>query len=153
MDNRITDKITQGMYVLTTNNSGCIIDTVSQVSMSDEPLISIAVNKNNYTNEMITKNRKFAISILSENIEDNVKNIDKEKPTGSCTVSHGSNGSVITISAKDNIGIALYGYNDKKYNTNKLTFNGFFQQGLTINVSFYDFAGNYGTASCVAPAR
>ena len=65
MDNRITDKITQGMYVLTTNNSGCIIDTVSQVSMSDEPLISIAVNKNNYTNEMITKNRKFAISILS----------------------------------------------------------------------------------------
>lgn len=72
MDNRITDKITQGMYVLTTNNSGCIIDTVSQVSMSDEPLISIAVNKNNYTNEMIMKNRKFAISILSENIDGRV---------------------------------------------------------------------------------
>ena len=72
MNNKITDKITQGMYVLTTNNSGCIIDTVSQVSMGDMPLISIAVNKNNYTNKMINENKKFALSILSENVDGDV---------------------------------------------------------------------------------
>ena len=115
------------------------------------------VSQSNYTFK-VSSNGSYSFQVyndvgLAKKYTYNVKNIDKEKPTGSCTVSHGSNGSVITISAKDNIGIALYGYNDKKYNTNKLTFNGFFQQGLTINVSFYDFAGNYGTASCVAPAR
>lgn len=72
MNSEITNKITQGIYVLTTNNSGCIVDAVSQVSMGDTPLISVAVNKNNYTNKMINENRKFAISILSESVNGNV---------------------------------------------------------------------------------
>lgn len=28
---KITNKISQGMYVLTTNNGGCIVDSVSQM--------------------------------------------------------------------------------------------------------------------------
>lgn len=64
----ITRKITQGMYVLTTKNGGCIVDAVSQVSGGDNPLISVAVMKRNYTNELLKANNKFAISILGNNV-------------------------------------------------------------------------------------
>ena len=36
------------MYVLTTKNGGCIVDSVSQISMGDNPLIAVAVMKKNY---------------------------------------------------------------------------------------------------------
>lgn len=65
----ITWKITQGMYVLTTNNGGCIVDAVSQISGGDNPLISVAVMKSNYTNELMKKNTKFAISVLGKNVD------------------------------------------------------------------------------------
>ena len=64
----ITRKITQGMYVLTTKNGGCIVDAVSQVSGGNNPLISVAVMKRNYTNELLKTNNKFAISILGSNV-------------------------------------------------------------------------------------
>lgn len=64
----ITRKITQGMYVLTTKNGGCIVDAVSQVSGGNNPLISVAVMKRNYTNELLNANDKFAISILGNNV-------------------------------------------------------------------------------------
>lgn len=64
----ITRKITQGMYVLTTKNGGCIVDAVSQVSGGNNPLISVAVMKRNYTNELLKANNKFAISILGSNV-------------------------------------------------------------------------------------
>ena len=57
---KITRKITQGMYVLTTKDGGCIVDAVSQISAGDYPLISVAVMKTNYTNSLLKKNRKFA---------------------------------------------------------------------------------------------
>lgn len=61
---KITRKITQGMYVLTTNGGGCMVDAVSQVSAGDNPLIAVAVMKNNYTNELMHKNSTFALSVL-----------------------------------------------------------------------------------------
>lgn len=61
---KITRKITQGMYVLTTNGGGCIVDAVSQISAGDNPLISVAVMKTNYTNERMKKNNKFALSVI-----------------------------------------------------------------------------------------
>ena len=64
----VTWKITQGMYVLTTENGGCVVDAVSQVSAGDNPLISVAVMKKNYTNELLKNNTKFAISILSSDV-------------------------------------------------------------------------------------
>lgn len=64
----ITTKITQGMYVLTTNNGGCIVDAVSQVSSSDNPLIAVSVMKRNYTNILLKENDKFALSVLSKNV-------------------------------------------------------------------------------------
>ena len=56
----ITRKISQGMYVLTTTNGGCIVDAVSQISAGDNPLIAVSVMKKNYTNEMMKANEKFA---------------------------------------------------------------------------------------------
>ncbi len=65
----ITRKITQGMYVLTTNGGGCIVDSVSQISMGENPLISVAVMKKNNTNKLLKKNNKFALSVLGMNVD------------------------------------------------------------------------------------
>ena len=65
---KITRKISQGMYVLTTRDGGCIVDAVSQISMGDNPLVSVAVMKSNYTNELMKNNDKFALSVLGMNV-------------------------------------------------------------------------------------
>lgn len=65
---KITRKITQGMYVLTTNEGGCIVDAVSQVSAGENPLISVAVMKKNHTNTLLKKNKKFALSVLGKEV-------------------------------------------------------------------------------------
>ena len=69
MDNRALFKIGYGLYVLTANengkDNGCIINTVMQVT-SDPCQIGIAVNKMNYTNQMIQRTKKFNVSVLSE---------------------------------------------------------------------------------------
>ena len=69
---KITRNISAGMYVLSTYGAGCMVDTVMQISAGDPVLISVAVNKNNYTNEMIKKNKKFAISILDMDVDANI---------------------------------------------------------------------------------
>lgn len=66
---KITRKISQGMYVLTTVGGGCVVDALSQVSAGDEPLIAVAVMKGNYTNELIKKSNKFAVSVLGMNVD------------------------------------------------------------------------------------
>ena len=62
--------ISYGMYVVSTKyndqKAGCIVNTVTQVT-SENPIITVNINKNNYTNEMITNSKKLVISILSEN--------------------------------------------------------------------------------------
>jgi flavin reductase (DIM6/NTAB) family NADH-FMN oxidoreductase RutF/rubredoxin len=68
MNNKnILKKITQGVYVITTTNGGCIVDAVSQVGGGEYPLISVSINKNNYTNELVKTNKKFVLSIIPEN--------------------------------------------------------------------------------------
>lgn len=69
---KITRKITQGMYVLTTIGGGCIVDSVSQVSAGDNPYIAVAVNKNNYTCELLSKNKTFALSVLGMNVNPDI---------------------------------------------------------------------------------
>lgn len=64
----ITRKIIQGMYVLTTKDGGCIVDAISQISSEEKPLISVAVMKTNYTNQLLKNNDKFAISVLSKEV-------------------------------------------------------------------------------------
>ena len=70
MDTNALFNIGYGLYILTANegekDNGCIINTAIQVT-SDPLQIAIAVNKKNYTNEMIQRTRKFNISVLTEN--------------------------------------------------------------------------------------
>ena len=69
MDTNALFKIGYGLYVLTARendkDNGCIINTVMQVT-SDPCMIAVAVNKKNYTNEMISRTRKFNVSTLTE---------------------------------------------------------------------------------------
>lgn len=71
MDKSILRDITYGMYIVSTKDSGCIINTLTQIT-SDNPIITISLNKNNYTNTKIKENKKFIVSILSEDINPNI---------------------------------------------------------------------------------
>ena len=69
MDKKAMYQLTYGLFVLTAQlngkDSGCIINTAGQVT-STPNRISIAVNKDNFTHDMIMKSGRFNISILSE---------------------------------------------------------------------------------------
>ena len=71
MDKNIFRDVSYGMYVVTTQNAGCIINTMTQIT-SENPIISISLNKNNYTNEQIKNENKFAVSIISEKTNPNL---------------------------------------------------------------------------------
>ena len=69
MDKTIFRDISYGMYIVTTKdknnkNVGCVINTLTQIT-SNNPIISISLNKDNYTNKAIKDSKLFAISILS----------------------------------------------------------------------------------------
>lgn len=85
MDKKIFRDISYGMYIVSSKTSGCIINTLTQIT-SENPIISISLNKENYTNEIIKKENTFIVSIISEDIDRNIistfgfqssKNIDK----------------------------------------------------------------------------
>lgn len=65
---KITRKISQGVYVLTTKGGGCIVDAVSQISAGENPLIAVSVMKTNYTHELLKNNKKFSLSVLSKDV-------------------------------------------------------------------------------------
>lgn len=64
-------RITGGLFLLTTEfngiKNGCIINNCMEVS-TNPSCISISVMKNSYTNELIEKSKKFAISILNKDV-------------------------------------------------------------------------------------
>lgn len=69
-NSKITRKITQGMYILTTPGGGCVVDAVARVGGSgDSCLIAVAVAKNNKSNELLQQNQKFALSVLGEHAD------------------------------------------------------------------------------------
>lgn len=66
MDKKLFRDISYGVYIVTsTNNTGCVINTLTQIT-STNPVVSISLNKDNYTNQEIKKSRVFSVSILSE---------------------------------------------------------------------------------------
>lgn len=62
-------KIPYGLYVLTARegekDNGCIINTAAQVTSSPNR-ITVAVNKDNYTHDMIKNTGVFNVSVLTE---------------------------------------------------------------------------------------
>ena len=71
IDNTAMFKLSYGLYVLTARDgdkdNGCIINTAVQLTDSPKRL-NIAVNKANYTEEMIRKTGAFNLSVLTENV-------------------------------------------------------------------------------------
>lgn len=62
--NNVLRSVSYGVYIVSANNSGCVINTLTQVNSKD-PLVSISINKDNNTNKAIKECNKFAVSILS----------------------------------------------------------------------------------------
>lgn len=69
MDNSALFKLSYGLFVLTAKqggkDNGCIINTAMQVT-SNPNRIQIAVNKQNYTHDMIAATGEFNVSVLSQ---------------------------------------------------------------------------------------
>ena len=69
MDMKAMYKLSYGLVVLTAKrgdkDNGCITNTAIQVT-SEPNRISIAVNKANYTHDMVLETGKFNVSIISE---------------------------------------------------------------------------------------
>lgn len=69
MDRKVMYQLSYGLFVLTSaasgRESGCIINTAGQVT-SEPNRISIAVNKSNFTHDLVKESGKFNLSILSE---------------------------------------------------------------------------------------
>ncbi len=62
----------QEVYTLTTDGKGCIVDVGSQISSSEQPLIAVSVMKISYTNVLLKMNNRFAISVISKNVDSNI---------------------------------------------------------------------------------
>lgn len=70
MDDKAMYKLTYGLFILTARengkDNGCIVNTVSQVTTNPNRVI-VAVNKQNYTHDMIVRTGEFNVSVLTEN--------------------------------------------------------------------------------------
>lgn len=75
MDTKILRNISYGVYLVSSNSegidAGCVINTLTQVT-SEGPLVSISLNKENYTSEIIKKSHKFIVAIINEKINPNI---------------------------------------------------------------------------------
>lgn len=71
MDQQAFFKIGYGLYVLTTNDgkkdNGMINNTFMQITVDPSEVV-VAVNKANYSHEVLVKTRKFNLSVLSEDV-------------------------------------------------------------------------------------
>ena len=69
MDNKVMYSLSYGLFVLSARqgdkDNGCITNTAIQVT-TDPNRIVIAVNKSNYTHDMVKETGRFTVSILSE---------------------------------------------------------------------------------------
>lgn len=69
MDKKAMNKLSYGLFVLTAKkdgkDNGCIINTVQQVT-TDPNRITMAVNKSNYTHDMVMETGEFTVSVISE---------------------------------------------------------------------------------------
>ena len=72
MDKKAIYKLSYGLFVLTANkdgkDNGCIINTAIQVT-SEPNVISVAVNKNNLTHDMIMDTRKLKVSVIAQDAD------------------------------------------------------------------------------------
>ena len=75
MDITVLFKLTYGLYVVGAMDSerpvGCVINTCFQVT-SQNPILAISLNKNNYTLQAIQRSKRFSLSIIAEETDPTV---------------------------------------------------------------------------------
>lgn len=109
-------------------------------SKNSDRSINYEVDKNGtYKFKMYLKNGNFK----EESIV--IKNIDKEKPTGSCSGYFLENKSYVKVNAKDNSGINKYMVNGKEFNNGTITLTG---ELKNVTITLYDKVGNSTNISC-----
>lgn len=63
-------KLNYGLYIVTSKFqeafSGCVVNTVTQITAEDKPKLTVAINKENYTCKLVEESKKINISILSK---------------------------------------------------------------------------------------
>jgi len=69
---KITRKISQGVYILTTKGGGCVVDAVSRASAGEQPLITVAVAKTNHSHQLLQDNERFALSVVGEKADTDI---------------------------------------------------------------------------------
>lgn len=69
MDNKVMRNISYGLFILTAKDgdklNGCVTNTLQQVTTTPNR-VTITVNKDNLTHDMVLKTKQFNVSILSE---------------------------------------------------------------------------------------
>lgn len=72
MDKKIFRSMSYGVYVVSTLDgerlTGCTANSIMQIT-SEPATIAVSMNHDNFTNSCITKSKRFAVSILSEQSE------------------------------------------------------------------------------------
>ncbi len=75
MDLNVLFGLSYGMYAITTQDgvrpTGCIVNSVFQVT-NQEPLVALSMNRDNYTHQVLMREKRFAVSILSESTPSDV---------------------------------------------------------------------------------
>ena len=75
MDITVLFKLTYGLYVVGCMDGdrpvGCTINTCFQVT-SENPILAISLNNNNFTLDAIKRNKRFSLSIIAEESDTSV---------------------------------------------------------------------------------
>lgn len=75
MDKNVLRELSYGLYAIGTMDgsrpTGCIVNTVIQIT-SENPVIAVSMNKDNFTYGAIKKTGRFSVSIISEKTEQKV---------------------------------------------------------------------------------
>lgn len=103
MDKKAMYRLSYGLFILTAKeggrDNGCVVNTVTQVT-SEPNRITVAINKNNLTHDMVLRSGEFNVSVLSQNAPFDIykhwgfqsgRDVDKIKEI---TVSRSTNGLV-----------------------------------------------------------
>ena len=73
MNKNVLKQLSYGMYAISTLDNGrdvgCIANSVMQVTYDT---VVVSLNHNNYTNECLNRSQKFAVSILGEDIDNDI---------------------------------------------------------------------------------
>ena len=70
MNKKVLFDLNYGLYIVASKEgdmfSGCVVNTVTQVTAEEKPKLIVAINKENYTAEIAKKSRKMNLAVLSQ---------------------------------------------------------------------------------------